>query len=145
MIFIVLLNMKKHKFLIPQLINQEMDFIFYLDGKAFAMIKMLMVKQQTYFVQEKQTAQPIIKEQGAYLRSVIDSCIQRHKSSFERTDFIQITKNTFYYKRFSISTNDSPKSMGHYRVQMSLEDTLGVRDTKYLEMIDKVIHQLIGR
>ena len=41
--------------------------------------------------------------------------------SFERTDFIQITKITFYYNRFSILTNDSLKSMG-FRIQLSLED-----------------------
>ena len=42
--------------------------------------------------------------------------------SFERTDEIQITNITFYYKRFSILTNDSLKSMGRFRIQFLLED-----------------------
>ena len=35
--------------------------------------------------------------------------------SFERTDFIQNTNITFYYKRFSILTDDSRKSMGRLK------------------------------
>ena len=42
--------------------------------------------------------------------------------SFERTDIIQITNITFYYNRFSILTNESLKSMGRFRIQLSLED-----------------------
>ena len=42
--------------------------------------------------------------------------------SFERTDIIQITSITFYYKRFSISTNDNLKAMGRFRIQLLLED-----------------------
>ena len=42
--------------------------------------------------------------------------------SWERTDIIQITNITFYYNRFSILTNDSLKSMGRFRIQLSLGD-----------------------
>ena len=42
--------------------------------------------------------------------------------SWERTDIIQITNITFYYNRFSISTNDSLKSKGRFRIQLLLED-----------------------
>ena len=41
--------------------------------------------------------------------------------SFERTDLIQITNITFYHNRFSILTNDSLKSMGHFRIHLLLE------------------------
>ena len=42
--------------------------------------------------------------------------------SFERTDIIQFTNITFCYNRFSISTNDSLKSMGCSRIQLLFED-----------------------
>ena len=42
--------------------------------------------------------------------------------TFERTDIIQITNITFYYNRFSISTDDSLKRMGRFRLQLLLED-----------------------
>ena len=42
--------------------------------------------------------------------------------SWERTDIIQITNLTFYYKRFSILTNDSLKAMGRFHIQLILED-----------------------
>ena len=41
--------------------------------------------------------------------------------SFERTDSIQISNVTFFYKRFSILTNDSLKSMGRFRIQLLLD------------------------
>ena len=40
--------------------------------------------------------------------------------SLERTDIIQITNITFYYKRFRILTIDSMK--GHFRIQLLLSD-----------------------
>ena len=46
--------------------------------------------------------------------------------SFERTDFIQISKIIFYYNRFSILTNDSLKSMGRFRTQLLLEDNMEI-------------------
>ena len=42
--------------------------------------------------------------------------------SWERTDIIQITNITFYCKRFSILTNEDKKSMGRFRIELSLED-----------------------
>ena len=47
--------------------------------------------------------------------------------SWERTDIIQITNITFYYKRFSISSA-SHKSMGRFRIQLLLDvDTWSTR------------------
>ena len=43
--------------------------------------------------------------------------------SFERTDFIQIGNITFYCNRFSISTNDSFKSMGRFRIQLLADNS----------------------
>ena len=40
--------------------------------------------------------------------------------SWRRTDIIQNTNITFYYKRFSILTNDLLKSMGRFRIQLLL-------------------------
>ena len=37
---------------------------------------------------------------------------------FERTDIFQIKNKTFFYKRFSVLTNDSIKAMGHLRIQL---------------------------
>ena len=42
--------------------------------------------------------------------------------SFERTDIIQITNITFYYKRYSLLPNDSLKAMVRFRLQLKLED-----------------------
>ena len=42
--------------------------------------------------------------------------------SWKRTDIIQITNKTFYYKRFSNLTNGSIKSMGRFGIQLLLED-----------------------
>ena len=42
--------------------------------------------------------------------------------SFERTDIIQITNITFYYKRFSILNNDSLKAMGRFRIHLLPKD-----------------------
>ena len=42
--------------------------------------------------------------------------------SWERTDIIQITDITFYYKRCSILTNEDKKSMGIFRIELLLED-----------------------
>ena len=42
--------------------------------------------------------------------------------SFERTDIIQISNLIFNYKRFSILTNDSLKSLDRLRIQLILED-----------------------
>ena len=42
--------------------------------------------------------------------------------SFERTDFIQITKITFYCNRFSFLTINSLEAMDRFRVQLLLSD-----------------------
>ena len=42
--------------------------------------------------------------------------------SFERTDFKQIIKMTFYVNRFSILSNDSLKAMGRFRIQLLLSE-----------------------
>ena len=44
--------------------------------------------------------------------------------SWERTDIIQISNITFYYKRFSIIFKDSKKSIGRFRIQLILEDNI---------------------
>ena len=63
---------------------------------------------------------------------------------FERTDIIQITNITFYYKRCSILTNDSLKAMGCFRIQLLLKDNTSSARCNVPKMIDIVIHQLIG-
>ena len=56
----------------------------------------------------------------------IESSSSNHRNivfvSFERTDIIQIINITFYYIRFSISPNDSLKSLGPFRIQLLLAD-----------------------
>ena len=42
--------------------------------------------------------------------------------SFERIDFVQISRIFFYYNRFSILTNISKITMGRFRIQILLED-----------------------
>ena len=42
--------------------------------------------------------------------------------SWERTDIIQISNITLYFKRFSILTNDNLKNMGRFRIQLLLDD-----------------------
>ena len=41
--------------------------------------------------------------------------------SWERTDIIQISDITFYYKSYSFLTNDFKKSMGRIRIQLLLD------------------------
>ena len=65
--------------------------------------------------------------------------------SWERTDIIQITNITIYYKRFSILINDSLKTLwviSEYRLFLKI--ILGQLDIIYLKMIDIVIYQLNG-
>ena len=64
---------------------------------------------------------------------------------FERTDIIYIRNITLYYNSFSNLTSPDHKSMGRFRIQILLEDnTWSTRYIVYLNMIDIVIHQLIG-
>ena len=66
--------------------------------------------------------------------------------SWEKTDIIPKTNETFYHNRFSILTNDSLKSMGRFRLQLLSEDNtlLGVVDILALKLFNRVIHQHIG-
>ena len=41
---------------------------------------------------------------------------------FERTDDVQINNITFYHNRFSVSTNDSIKSLGSFKIQLLFRD-----------------------
>ena len=41
---------------------------------------------------------------------------------WERTNINQITNITFYHNRFSILTDDNLKSMGRFRIQLSIND-----------------------
>ena len=43
--------------------------------------------------------------------------------SYEQNDVFQIGHITFYYYKLSISTNDSLKSMGRFRIQLLLADS----------------------
>ena len=64
--------------------------------------------------------------------------------SWERTDIIQITNITFFYKRFSMFDPDL-RAMGRFRIQLLLEDNTW--STRYnIPKNDRfeVIHQLIG-
>ena len=49
--------------------------------------------------------------------------------SFERTDIIRISNITFYYKRFSILTNDSLNSIVRFGIQLLLANN--TRNTRY--------------
>ena len=86
----------------------------------------------TNFIRATKTNSPT-NELGATSVPPIGNCFMYIESSsnnhgnnvfvsFERTDIIQITNITFYYKRYSILTNDSLKSMGRFRDQLLIED-----------------------
>ena len=68
------------------------------------------------------TALPPIGISFMYIETSSDKHGNNVFVSFERTDIIQISKITFYYKRFSILTNDSLKSMGRFRIELLLDD-----------------------
>ena len=42
----------------------------------------------------------------------------------ERTDIIQISNITFYYNSFSVTTDDSLKAMGRFRIQILLDGNI---------------------
>ena len=50
-------------------------------------------------------------------------CHEKVFNIWERTDFIQSTSIRFHFEKFSSLTNDSLKSMGRFRIQLSLEDS----------------------
>ena len=49
--------------------------VFLPTGKLFETIKKIMEKEQTLSDLQKQTLQPVIREQPVYLLSVLHSCI----------------------------------------------------------------------
>ena len=62
---------------------------------------------------------------GSFMYIETSSIIHGHErvfASWERTDIIQISNITFYFNRFSISTNISLKSMGRVRIKLILAD-----------------------
>ena len=62
--------------LIQQKLNiQTVEDSFYSSGISDVMIKRTMVKYKTLLNQQKQTVQPVIREQRAYLQLVIVLCI----------------------------------------------------------------------
>ena len=96
------------------------------------MIKLEMVKN-TKFYKVNKNKQPNISGGATCVPSVGDSFmyIETNPGSFgsdnvfvswERTDIIQTSVNSFYFNRFSILTNDSNKSMGRFRIQLLLGD-----------------------
>ena len=84
------------------------------------------------FIKSSKTNSPTSHSGATSLPPIGDSFMYEETSSnyhgknvfvsFERTDVIQIYNLTFYYNRFSNSTNDSLKSMGRFRIQLLLED-----------------------
>ena len=52
--------------------------------------------------------------------SQIISSDENKIDSFQRTEYIQNSKISFYYDRFSTGTNDSNKSMGTFRTKLLL-------------------------
>ena len=56
---------------------------------------------------------------------IVESCNKHGANvfcSFERTHIIQITNVTFFYNRFSTSTDNFLKSMGRFRIPLLHED-----------------------
>ena len=86
----------------------------------------------TNFIQATKTNSPTSQSGATGLSTIGDSFMYIETSSnnhgnnvfisFERTDIIQISNILFYYNRFSISTNDSLKAMGCFRIQLLFKD-----------------------
>ena len=84
------------------------------------------------FVRSTKTNSPSSNSGATSLRPMRDSFMYIETSSnnhgpnvfvsWERTDIILITNKTFYHNRFSILTEDNLKNMGHFRIQLFLED-----------------------
>ena len=74
-----------------------------------------------------------------YIESSNNHGQERVFVSLERTDIIQISNITFFYNRFSFSTNESKKSMGRFKIQLLLEDNTW--STRYnITKIDRYSH-----
>ena len=84
------------------------------------------------FIRSTKTISPTGNSGATALPPIVDSFMYIETSnnnygngvfvSFERTDIVQISNISFYYNRFSISTDDSLKAMGRFRIQLLLED-----------------------
>ena len=72
---------------------------------------------------------PPIGESFMYIETSSNNHDNNVFVSWERTDIIQITNITFYYKRYSILTDDNIKNMGRFGIQLILKDNTW--DTKY--------------
>ena len=68
------------------------------------------------------TSVPPIGDSFLYIETSSDNHGPNVFVSWERTDIIQITNQTFYHNRFSISTDDNLKNMGRFRTPLILED-----------------------
>ena len=68
------------------------------------------------------TSLPPIENSFMYIETSSNNHGNNVFVNFERTDKIQFSNITLYYDRFSILTNDSPKSMRRFRIQLLLED-----------------------
>ena len=68
------------------------------------------------------TLLPPIRDSFMYIEtSQNNSGNEKFFVGFQRTDVIYITNITFFYNRYSISTNDLLKSMGRFKIQHMLE------------------------
>ena len=106
--------------------------IYYKNG-ILNVIKRIMIQKLKHFIELTITNSPTGHSGATSLPPIgnssmyIETSFDNHGSdsifvSFERTDIVEITNITFYYNRFSIFTNDFKKSMGRFRIQLSLED-----------------------
>ena len=84
------------------------------------------------FIESTKTSSPT-DQSGATIKPPIGNAFMYIETSaknntvsacviLERTDNSQINNLSFYYNRFSISTNDSLNSMGKFRIQLLLGD-----------------------
>ena len=68
------------------------------------------------------TSLPPIADSFKYIETSSNNHGNNVFVSFERTDKNQISNISFYYKRFSILTNDSLKSLGRFKIQLLVDD-----------------------
>ena len=91
------------------------------NGKIQNFIKSTITNSPTSY--SGATSIPPIDKTFMYIETSSDNHgHEREFVSWERTDNIQIINITIYYNRFSNLTNDSIKSIGHFRIQLLPED-----------------------
>ena len=128
--FIVLLNIRKYKRQIQQLLNiQTQVVIFYRIGLKKGNNENNNGKTQS-FLKSTNTNSPTSYSGGESKPPIVNSFMYIETSSnnhgnnvfvsFERTDIIQISNTTCYYNRFSVLTNDRIKSIGRVRTDLLL-------------------------